>query len=182
VSSNLCALHSTSSVYHSRSFFSRANRRVFNRLERFSKLTEVFGELSKNIELSTFLSTLRFAYFLPANPNPFISLRGSKEPQGHPTRAKPLVNLLIRTAQKLKITKRPFGRGALSSSKNLPSARTPLASINCSNLGSDSVRPKLQACQPRSNAWTALRHTSIASISKKPKPEEPISKARSSAT
>jgi hypothetical protein len=54
------------------------------------------------------MSTARFAFFSPDNPNPFISLRGSKELQSHPARAKPLVNRLIRTAQKLKITKRPI--------------------------------------------------------------------------
>jgi hypothetical protein len=118
------------------------------------------------------MSTLRFAFFSPDNPNPFISLRGSKELQGHPTRAKPLINRFIRTAQKLKITKRPnqaAEHSAPRKTKNSPSARTPQAPFNCSNLGLIRSAQTSQACQPRSNTWTALRHPQpISQILSKP--------------
>ena len=120
--------YSTSSAYHSRSFFSRANRRIFNRLERSANSLRY---LANFLRISNFdIRVNRASRFLLArnNPNPFISLRGSKELQGHPTRAKPLVNLLIRTAQKLKITKRPI-QAAEHSAPQLPAV-----SANASGL------------------------------------------------
>jgi hypothetical protein len=79
-------------------------------------------------------STSRFAFFSSENPNPFISLRGSKEPQGHPARAKTARQPIIRTAQNSKTTKRPIRPRSTQLLNYLPSARTPQDSFN-SNLG-----------------------------------------------
>jgi hypothetical protein len=95
----------------------------------------VFGELSKNIELRYSCQPSIFAFFSPNRLHSFISLRGSKEPLGHRTRAKSLANRLIRTAQKLKKTKRPSRSRSTQPLNYPPSARTPQAPFNGSNLG-----------------------------------------------
>jgi hypothetical protein len=107
VSSNLCALHSTSLAYHACSFLSRAKRRIFNRLQRFDSLPRC---LANFLRISNFDIRVNLAsyFLLSKSPSPFISLRGSKEPQGSSARAKLRVNLLIRTTQKSKTSKRPF--------------------------------------------------------------------------
>ena len=118
VSSNLCALHSTSSAYHSSPLPSRANRRIFNRLECSANLPRRLANFLRISKVDTPVNrALRF--LLTAQPDPFISLRGSKEPKGHPARAKTARQPThSHSATKLKITKRPFSRGALSSFAN----------------------------------------------------------------
>ena len=109
-------LWSTSSAYHSRSFHSRANRRIFNRLECSANFPRY---LANSLRISNFYSRVNQAsrLLLTNNPNPFISLRGSKE--------------LARPFSKSKTARQPThshsaknqnnqtttsGRGALSSS------------------------------------------------------------------
>ena len=116
MSSNLCALLSTSSVYHSNSLPARANRRTFNRLERLRPSPRWVANF---LRISNFYSYVnRASHLLLTNdPNPFISLRGSKE--------------LARPFSKSKTARQPThshsaknqnnqtttsGRGALSSS------------------------------------------------------------------
>ena len=91
------------------------------------------------------MSTFDFAC-LPLNrPHSFISLRGSKEPVGHRARAKSH-DQLIRTAQKTqKIATAISAAEHLAPQNHSPSARTPQALFNCSNLGLDPMRPQLQA-------------------------------------
>jgi hypothetical protein len=123
--------------------------------------------LANFLRISNFSSSVNRALHFPysKSPNPFISLRGSKELEGHSARAKPHVNRLIRTAQKLENIQTTIPAAEHSAPKNSPSAPTPQAPINCSNLGLDSVRPNFQAGQPPSNAWTALRLPNLISQS-----------------
>jgi len=82
------------------------------------------------------VSTFDFAFFLPNRHNPFISLRGSKELLGHSAGAKLQINQLIRTAQKTqKIATAISAAEHLAPQNHSPSARTPQAPFNCSNLG-----------------------------------------------
>jgi hypothetical protein len=102
----------------------------------------VFGELSKNIELRYSCQPSSFASFSLNRLHSFISLRGSKEALGHSARAKSLGNILIRTAQKTQKSGTAIAAAEHSApAKNSPSARTPQAPFNCSNLGLESDPP-----------------------------------------
>ena len=108
VSSNLCALHSTFSVYHARSLLARAKRLIFKRLQR---LPETRRRLANFLRISNFSDRVNLPprLSLAQSPNPFISLRGSKEPSSDPAGAKPQLKPFIRTAQNPKETsKRPI--------------------------------------------------------------------------
>ena len=102
VSSNLCALFEAPLQSTTLTpFTSGAKRRIFNRLQRFNSLPRC---LANFLRISNFSASVNRAlhFSRSKSPNPFISLRGSKEPQDHSARAKPRVNRLIRPAQKIK--------------------------------------------------------------------------------
>jgi hypothetical protein len=70
VSSNLCALHSTSLAYHACSFLSRAKRSIFNRLQRFDSLPRC---LANFLRISNFSSSVNLTLHFPRSNRPIPS-------------------------------------------------------------------------------------------------------------